>query len=58
MNTLEHEQIRITSDRRKYRDWIRRRHGSIHRHDNRDKFYNREWKRNINHIREELIDQY
>ena len=47
-----------TSTTRKYRDWIRSRHGALHKDDADDKHRSKKWRINQTHIRETIIDEY
>lgn len=48
----------VANDKRKYREWIRSRHGSIYKDKVEDKKEIKKWKINQTHIRETIIDEY
>ena len=41
-----------------YREWIKRKHGSIHQEQEEEKYATKRWKITQNHIRDTFIDEY
>ena len=50
--------MNTTIAKRKYRDWIRSRHGSLYKDDTEEKHKTKNWRINQTHIRETIIDEY
>jgi hypothetical protein len=48
----------VANDKRKYREWIRSRHGSIYKEEVEEKSKVKNWRINRTHIRETIIDEY
>ena len=48
----------MTATKIKYREWIKKRYGSIHQEETEEKYATRRWKINQNNIRDTFIDEY
>ena len=48
----------MTATKTKYREWIKKRYGSIHQEETEEKYATRRWKINQNNIRDTFIDEY
>jgi hypothetical protein len=48
----------MSKTKKEYREWIRNRHGSIHKTELSSTVKGKRWRINQNHIRETIIDQY
>jgi hypothetical protein len=48
----------MTTTKTKYREWIKKRYGSIHQEKTEEKYSTRRWKINQNNIRDTFIDEY
>ena len=49
---------KLIQKRHNYRQYIQRRNGNIHRTESNDKHRNKDWKKNLTILRENIIDQY
>ena len=48
----------MTATKTKYREWIKKRYGSIHQEETEEKYATRKWKINQNNIRDTFMDEY
>jgi len=48
----------MTITKTKYREWIKKRYGSIHQEETEEKYATRKWKINQNNIRDTFMDEY
>lgn len=48
----------MTTTKTKYREWIKKRYGSIHQEETEEKYATKRWKINQNNIRDTFMDEY
>ena len=48
----------MSSNKVKYRNWIRSRHGSLYKDDSNDKYKSKKWRIGQKHIIETIIEEY
>ena len=48
----------MSKNAKQYREWVRNRSSTIHKDDSEDKYKDRKWRINQNHIRETIIEEY
>ena len=48
----------MSKNAKQYREWVRNRASVIHKDDTNDKYKDRKWRINQNHIRETIIEEY
>ena len=48
----------MTATKTAYREWIKKRHGSLHQEEQEEKYATKRWYINQNNIRDTFIDEY